>query len=80
MSNTPHTLGEEFPDQLEAIHALKVKDAAFAKILEEYDQVNDQVHRAETNIEPVSQEVETTLRKRRLALKDAIASALADAH
>lgn len=79
MSNTPHTLGEEFPDQLGAIHALKASDAAFAKILEEYDEVNDQIHRVETNIEPVSQEVENTLRKRRVALKDAIASALAAA-
>ena len=23
MSNTPHTLRDEFPDQMEAIHALK---------------------------------------------------------
>ncbi|CAH1652630.1 YdcH family protein [Chelatococcus asaccharovorans] len=79
MSNTPHTLGEEFPGQLEAIHELKAKDAGFAKILAEYDAVNDRVHRAETNIEPVSEDVENTLRKERLALKDAIASALAAA-
>ncbi len=39
MSNTPHTLGEEFPGQLEAIHALKAKNARFAQILEEYDSV-----------------------------------------
>ncbi|AAN33382.1 MULTISPECIES: YdcH family protein [Brucella] len=79
MSNTPHTLGEEFPGQLEAIHALKAKDAHFARILEEYDSVNDLIHRAETNIQPVSQEEETNLRKQRLALKDKIASALAAA-
>ncbi len=77
MSNTPHTLGEEFPGQLEAIHALKAKDADFARVLQEYDEVNDEIHRAETKIEPVSQEYEVTLRKRRLALKDAIAGALA---
>lgn len=77
MSNTPHTLGEEFPGQLEAIHALKTTDANFARVLEEYDVVNDQIHRAETNIEPVSDEFEATLRKRRLALKDIIAAAIA---
>lgn len=77
MSNTPHTLGEEFPGKLEAIHALKAQDANFARVLEEYDEVNDQIHKAETKIEPVSQEHEATLRKRRLALKDAIAGALA---
>lgn len=77
MSNTPHTLGEEFPGKLEAIHALKAKDADFARVLEEYDEVNDQIHRAETKIEPVSQEHEASLRKRRLALKDTIAAAIA---
>ncbi|PWK63847.1 YdcH family protein [Aminobacter sp. AP02] len=77
MSNTPHTLGEEFPGKLEAIHALKAQDAHFARVLEEYDEVNDQIHKAETKIEPVSQEHEATLRKRRLALKDAIAGAIA---
>jgi uncharacterized protein YdcH (DUF465 family) len=51
--------------------------AHFARILKEYDQVNDQVHRAETNIEPVEQLVEVDLRKRRLRLKDEIAKYLA---
>lgn len=77
MSNTPHTLGEEFPGQMEAIHALKIADANLARVLIEYDEVNDQIHRAETNIEPVSDEFEATLRKRRLALKDIIAAAIA---
>lgn len=76
MSNTPHTLRDEFPDQMEAIHALKVTNPEFGRTLEEYDQVNDQIHRAETRIEPVGDEVEASLRKRRLALKDKIASAL----
>lgn len=79
MSNTPHTLGEEFPGHLDAIHALKAKDERFARILAEYDEVNDRIHRAETRVEPVSDDHEEELRKRRLALKDAIASALAAA-
>ena len=76
MSNTPHTLGEEFPGKLDEIHALKAADPRFAKVLEDYDNVNDQIHRAETKIEPTSQENETALRKRRLALKDEIEIAL----
>lgn len=79
MSNTPHTLGEEFPEQLRAIHALKAADPAFAKLLADYDHVNDQVHRAEARLDAVSEEAEHALRKRRLAIKDAIASALAKA-
>ncbi|MDG3578109.1 YdcH family protein [Rhizobium sp. YJ-22] len=76
MSNTPHTLGEEFPGQLDAIHALKAADAHFARILDDYDTVNDQIHRAETRIDAISEEAEVMLRKRRLALKDDIAKAL----
>lgn len=77
MSNTPHTLRDEFPDQIDAIHALKAKSVEFARILEEYDAVNDKIHRAETRIDPVSEEAEGQLRKQRLALKDRIAMALA---
>lgn len=77
MSNTPHTLGEEFPGQLDAIHALKASDTRFAAVLEEYDAINDEIHLAETNVTPVSQDHETELRKRRLAIKDRIAEALA---
>lgn len=77
MSNTPHTLGEEFPGKLNAIHALKAKDAHFARLLKEYDDINDLVHMAETRIQPISENAEADLRKRRLALKDEIASAIA---
>lgn len=79
MSNTPHTLGDEFPGQLDAIHALKAADPRFARVLEEYDSINDRIHRAETKIAPISQEEETNLRKQRLSLKDAIEAALAKA-
>ena len=79
MSNTPHTLGEEFPGQLDAIHALKAKDETFARLLDEYDEVNDAIHKAESRIEPVSEDAEAGFRRRRLAIKDAIAAALAAA-
>jgi uncharacterized protein YdcH (DUF465 family) len=76
MSNTPHTLAEEFPDQMEAIHKLKVSDPHFARLLKEYDEVNDRVHVAETNVQPMDQFEEEKLRKQRLQIKDAIALAL----
>jgi uncharacterized protein YdcH (DUF465 family) len=77
MSNTPHTLGEEFPGQLEQIHALKASDVRFAQLLLDYDAVNDEVHSAETGVIPVSQDHETELRKHRLSLMDQIAHGLA---
>jgi uncharacterized protein YdcH (DUF465 family) len=79
MSNTPHTLAEEFPGQMEAIHTLKVSNPAFAGLLAQYDDVNDQIHLAETNVKPVDQLREVALRKQRLQIKDAIADALAKA-
>lgn len=79
MSNTPHTLAEEFPGKIELIHKLKVSDAHFARLLDQYDDVNDQVHLAETNVQPMDQFEEEKLRKRRLQIKDAIAEALAAA-
>ncbi|NIZ15027.1 YdcH family protein [Phaeobacter sp. HF9A] len=70
MSHTPHELAAEFPDKAALISELKQKDAHFAKLSEEYHEVNRAVHRAETNLEPVSEQAESELRKTRAALKD----------
>ena len=79
MSNTPHTLADEFPDQMDAIHKLKAASPEFARLLEQYDEVNDKVHLAETNLQPTDDLNEVELRKRRLSIKDEIAKALAAA-
>ena len=76
MSNTPHTLHEEFPAQAAAISALKASDAHFAKLLVEYDAVNDKVHRAETRLDLMTEAEEEGLRKQRSRIKDQIAAAL----
>ncbi|MBS88235.1 hypothetical protein CA262_06385 [Sphingobium sp. GW456-12-10-14-TSB1] len=78
MSNTPHNLSEEFPGQLDKIHALKVSNPSFAQLLIDYDEVNDEIHVAETNVQPTSHDHETELRRRRLAIKDRIAAALSN--
>jgi hypothetical protein len=72
VSNTPHELSEEFPDKVELMSSLKQSDAHFAKLSEEYHELNRAVHRAETNVEPVSGQAETEMRKQRAALKDEI--------
>lgn len=72
MSNTPHELHEEFPEHADKISALKQGNAHFAKLAEEYHELNRAVHRAETNVEPIEQLAETDLRKRRAVLKDEI--------
>lgn len=72
MSNTPHELAEEFPEFVEKMHELKVSNAHFAKLADEYHNLNRQIHRAETNVEPMEQLAEEQLRKQRGALKDEI--------
>ena len=77
MSHTPHELAEEFPDKVDRIHEMKVEDAHFRKLFDEYHEVNRAVHRAETNVEPLDSIAEQDLRKRRMHLKDELAQMLA---
>lgn len=72
MANTPHELAEEFPELVELMSSLKTDDAHFAKLFDEYHDVNRAVHRAETLVEPMEDLAEGELRKRRAALKDEI--------
>lgn len=76
MSNTPHTLQEEFPHDLEKLHELKVSNAHFARLLQDYDEVNDKVHRAETRIDLMTEAEEEALRRQRTLVKDEIARML----
>lgn len=79
MSNTPHELAEEFPEHVATMHDLKISDAHFAKLFEEYHEVNRAIHRAETNVEPVGDTHMETMRKTRMALKDKIYGMLSKA-
>ena len=78
MSHTPHELAEEFPDATDAIHDLKMSDAHFARLAEEYHTVNRAIHRAETMVEPTSEAHEQEMRRERMRLKDEIARILRD--
>lgn len=79
MTHTPHELAEEFPEHVEKIHELKLKDAHFTRLADEYHVLNRSVHRVETGTEPVSPFAETEMRKKRMALKDEIAAILSRA-
>ncbi len=79
MSHTPHELNTEFPEMKDLMAALRTDNAHFARLSDEYHEVNRAVHRAETNVEPMSEEAETALRKKRARLKDDIYAMLRDA-
>lgn len=77
MSNTPHELAEDFPDKIDAMHTLKETDGEFRHLADRYHEINRAIHRAETNVEPISPTAEEDMRKERVALKDRIAAKLA---
>lgn len=79
MSHTPHELAEEFPHAVEVLRRLKLEDAHFARLAEEYHEVNRAIHRAEALVEPISEMHEVELRRKRMILKDEIARIISTA-
>lgn len=70
MSHTPHELIAEFPEHAFKITQLKTSEPHFAKLYEDYHEVNRAIHRAETNIEPTDDITMEKMRKQRMKLKD----------
>lgn len=70
MLHKPEELHEEFPDLADKIHELKSSDAHFARLLEEYQELNHAVYLAESNVEPTSDEHMYEQRRQRMVLKD----------
>ncbi len=65
-----HELASEFPEFKDKIHNLKVTDAHFARIFDEYHNVTKEVERLEGVGQPTSDSYAETLKKKRLSLKD----------
>lgn len=76
MSHTPHELADEFPQHVDRIHDLKQSNAHFARLCEQYHELNRAIHRAETRVDAVTEAHEAVLRRQRLSLKDEIARML----
>ena len=76
MSNTPNDLAEDFPDKVDRIHQLKTGNNRFARLYDEYNELNRTIHRVETRVEPKPEEVEDELKRRRLQIKDEIMTML----
>ncbi|WGH79535.1 YdcH family protein [Jannaschia ovalis] len=76
MSHVPHELAEEFPDATRQIATLKADSPYFVGLADRYHEVNRAIHRAETDIEPTSDQHMQEMRRERLVLKDKIAAAL----
>ncbi|MCZ4279254.1 DUF465 domain-containing protein [Kiloniella laminariae] len=74
--HTPHELVDEFPEYRDRIRDKKLSDAHFAKLADDYHRVNRMVHRHESEVEVLSDDHITEIKKERLVLKDTIFSFL----
>ena len=79
MQITHHSLLEDFQDYKEQIHDLKISNAHFRRLADEYEGVDKSIVRAEQGIETISDDHLTEIKKERLRLKDLIYQMLTDA-
>lgn len=70
MLHEKHDLVHELPEHRDTIHDLKLSNSYFARLFDQYHQVNHEVHRIETGVETTSDEYLDDRKKQRLHLKD----------
>lgn len=74
-----HDLAHEFPELKEQIHNLKVSNAHFARLFEEYENLDKEIYRIEEQIENTSDTYMEDLKKKRLKVKDELYAMLKQA-
>jgi uncharacterized protein YdcH (DUF465 family) len=70
MSVDHHDLIHEFPQLKERIHALKVGDAHFRRLFDDYHELTRSIEKMEDEVTPVATHTEEDAKVRRLRLKD----------
>ena len=70
MLGEKHDLIHEFPEYKDKIHQLKTTNEHFAKLFEEYHEIEHEVRRIEEGIETTSDDYLEEQKKKRLYLKD----------
>ncbi len=73
----PHELQEEFHTQAGLIERLRESNYEFGRLTSQYEEVNRNIHRIESEEAPADDAVVKGFKKERLMLKDEIASFLA---
>lgn len=79
MSHVAHELADEFPDDHAILHDLKLNDTHFATVSERHHDLNREIHRIESGVEPTSDDHLEALKKKRLTLLDEVAQMIAKA-
>ena len=70
MSVDHHDLVHDFPEHRERIHDLKVSNAHFRKLFDEYHELTTSVENMENEVTPVSTRTEEDAKLKRVHLKD----------
>ncbi len=70
MSVEHHDLHHEFPELHDRIHELKLSDAHFRKLFEEYHELTRSIEKMEDEVTPVATRTEEEAKVRRVHLKD----------
>lgn len=71
-----HCLSQEFPELKERIHDMKMSNAHFKKLHDEYTELSKQIENMITEVTPASNITEETLKSQRVHLKDQLCGML----
>ena len=70
MTIEKHDLHREFPEFTDEIHDLKMNNNHFARVFNDYHEIDHEVHRIEQGVENTADEYLEQQKKKRLLLKD----------
>ena len=70
MSVEHHDLHHEFPELHDKIHELKMSNAHFRRLFEEYHELTRDIEKMEDEVTPVATRTEEEAKVRRVHLKD----------
>ena len=73
-----HDLHHEFPEYYDRIHELKINNTHFARLFEEYHDLNREILRIEEGVENTTDEYLEELKKKRLLYKDKLYGMIAN--
>ncbi|MBK7491360.1 MAG: YdcH family protein [Nitrosomonas sp.] len=73
-----HDLHHEFPEYYDRIHELKNNNSHFARLFEEYHDLNREILRIEEGVENTTDEYLEELKKKRLLYKDKLYGMIAN--
>lgn len=73
-----HDLHHEFPEYYDRIHELKTNNTHFARLFEEFHDLNREILRIEEGVENTTDEYLEELKKKRLLYKDKLYGMIAN--